>query len=207
MTFFGAALLTAITTAVLAVGAIFTAVFAVRAFRVQSRQLDLQQQQLKDQREDSAKQAKVLELQAAGLRESLREARERRDAQEAMVYAWQTTEDTPEPAEIFAHVKNISEQPLYDVTLQWWPEPGLGPLDDEKECAKVKSAVQLIPGEDLSDTSGTLGPYACWSVIFRDRTGVCWRVHPNERPRIVGEKWFPGTSTPAVASGGGSRRV
>jgi len=187
MTFFGAALLTAITTAVLAVGAIFTAVFAVRAFRVQSRQLDLQQQQLKDQREDSAKQAKVLELQAAGLHESLREARE--------------------PAEIFAHVKNISEQPLYDVTLQWWPEPGLGPLDDEKECAKVKSAVQLIPGEDLSDTSGTLGPYACWSVIFRDRTGVCWRVHPNERPRIVGEKWFPGTSTPAVASGGGSRRV
>lgn len=92
----------------LAVGAIFTAVFAVLAFRTQSRQLDLQQQQLKDQREASAKQAEVLELQAAGLRESIREALERRDAQEAMVHAWQTKEDNPEPAEIFAHVKNIS---------------------------------------------------------------------------------------------------
>jgi hypothetical protein len=188
MTFFGAALLTAITTAVLAVGAIFTAVFAVLAFRTQSRQLDLQQQELKDQREASAKQAEVLELRAAGLRESIREALERRDAQEAMVHAWQTTEDNPEPAEIFAHVKNISGQPLYDVTLQWSPEPGLGPLDDEEEYAKVKSAVQLMPGEDLSDSSGTLGPYACWSAIFRDRAGVCWRVQPNERPRKVGEK-------------------
>ncbi len=186
MTFFGAALLTAITTAVLAVGAIFTAVFAVLAFRAQSRQLDLQQQQLKDQREASAKQAEVLELQAAGLRESIREALERRDAQEAMVHAWQTTEDIPEPVEIFAHVKNISGQPLYDVTLQWWPEPGLDPVNDEEECAKVKSAAQLMPGEDLSDSSGTLGPYACWSVIFRDRTGVCWRVRPDESPRKVG---------------------
>jgi hypothetical protein len=85
----------------------------VLAFHAQSQQLDLQQQ-LKDQREANAKQAEILELQAAGLRE----ARERRDAQEAMVHAWQTAEDTLEPTEIFAHVKNISEQPLCDVTVQ-----------------------------------------------------------------------------------------
>jgi hypothetical protein len=185
MTFFGAALLTAITTAVLAVGAIFTAVFAFLAFRAQSRQLDLQQEQLKVQRDASAEQAEILELEAAGLREFIREAQERRDAEEAMVHAWQTAEDNPEPAEIFAHVKNISGHPLYDVALQWWPEPGLGPLDDEEECAKITSAAQLMPGQDLSDSSGTLGPYACWSVIFRDRAGDCWRVHPNERPRKV----------------------
>lgn len=188
MTFFGAALLTAITTTVLAGGAIFTAVFAVRAFRTQSRQLDLQQQQLKDQREASAEQAEVLGLQAAVLREFIREALERRDAEEAMVHAWQTTEDNPEPAEIFAHVKNISGQPLYDMTLQWWPDPGLGPLDDEEECAKVKSAAELMPGENLSDSSGTLGPYACWSAIFRDRAGTRWRVNANERPRKVEDK-------------------
>jgi hypothetical protein len=207
MTFFGAALLTAVTTAVLAFGAIFAAVFAVLAFRAQSRQLDLQQRRLEVQREDSTKHAEVLELQAAVLTEFIREALERREAQEAMVHAWTTTEDSPDPAKIFARVKNISGQALYDVILQWWPEPGFGPMDEE-ECARIRSVAQLMPGEDLSDSSGTLGPYACWSAIFRDHAGVCWRVHPNERPRKVGENKFPGaTTTPAAAVGGGSRRV
>ena len=187
MTFFGAALLTAITSAVLAVGAILTAVFAVLAFRGQSRQLDLQRQQLDDQRNASAKQAEVLELQATALNESLREAQERRHAQEAMVHAWQTTEDGPEPAEIFAHVQNISQQPLYDVVLQWWPEPS-PPWDEEEECAKVKTASKLMPGEILDDRSDDLGPYACWGVIFRDSARVQWQANQFGPPVKVAEK-------------------
>ena len=77
--------------------------------------------------------------------------------------------------------------------------------DDLRRSAQKQLGGYFSTGHELA--SGTLGPYACWSVIFRDRAGVCWRVHPNERPRIVGEKWFPGTSTPAAAGGGGSRRV
>ena len=107
MTFFGMALLTAIGTAVLAVFAVITAVYARKAFREQSRevaaieqqvkdgqevtrqqaellkiqsgQLELQREQLKDQRTASAAQAEVLELQAAELRESLEERK--RDAE------------------------------------------------------------------------------------------------------------------------------
>ncbi len=101
MTFFGMAVLTAIGTVVLAVFAIFTAAYARKAFREQSRevaaieqqvkddqdvtrqqaellkvqsgQLELQPQQLEDQRATSARQAEVLDLQAAELRESLEE--------------------------------------------------------------------------------------------------------------------------------------
>src|SRR5215469_11346382 len=93
--------LTALATAVLAVGAVFTAIFAVLAFRkqsqevsaiekqvtdqqeltqqqaellrLQSRQLEVQQQQFTDQREANARQAKIFELQAAELRQSILE--------------------------------------------------------------------------------------------------------------------------------------
>jgi hypothetical protein len=106
MTFFGMAVLTAIGTLLLAVFAVFTAWYARKAFREQSRevaaieqqvkdeqevtrqqaellkvqsgQLELQRQQLEDQRAASARQAEVLELQAAELRESLEERK--RDA-------------------------------------------------------------------------------------------------------------------------------
>jgi hypothetical protein len=93
--------LTALATALLAVGAIFTAVFAVLAFRKQSRevsaierqvsdqqeltrqqaellrvqsgQLELQRQQFADQREANIRQAEVFDLQATELRESILE--------------------------------------------------------------------------------------------------------------------------------------
>lgn len=101
MTFFGADLLAAIATAVLAVFAVVTAGYARKAFREQSRevaaieqqvkdgrkltsqqaellkvqadQLEVLRAQLEDQRKASAAQAEVLELQAAELRESLDE--------------------------------------------------------------------------------------------------------------------------------------
>jgi hypothetical protein len=50
MTFFGMALITAIATVVLAVFAVFTAVYARKAFREQSREVAAIEQQLEDQR-------------------------------------------------------------------------------------------------------------------------------------------------------------
>ena len=70
--------LSAAATAVLAIFAIVTAWCARRAFLKQSKDvsdqsemLDLQRRQLEAQRDDSAKQAGVLELQAADLRKSI----------------------------------------------------------------------------------------------------------------------------------------
>jgi hypothetical protein len=108
MSLLGATILTAIATAVLAVGAIVTAILAYAAFRKQSRevraierqvtdgqeltrqqakllevqtgQLEVLREQLEDQRRASAKQAEVLELQAAELRESL--AQRKREAEQ-----------------------------------------------------------------------------------------------------------------------------
>jgi len=69
--------ITALATAVLAVFAIVTAVYAVRAFRKQSQEisdqasmLKVQSDQLEEQRKINVEQTKVLELQAAELRES-----------------------------------------------------------------------------------------------------------------------------------------
>jgi hypothetical protein len=113
--------LTAIATAVLAVFAIVTAWYARRAFlkqsqevraieqqvqdakeltrqqaellKVQSGQLDLQGQQLEDQRQLTCKQTPVLELQGQELQESLaerkREAEQRHRAQASRVFIWQ----------------------------------------------------------------------------------------------------------------------
>ncbi len=54
-------------------GAILTVVFAVKAFNKQSREAELIQEQLADQRKVNQRQASVLDLQAADLRESLEE--------------------------------------------------------------------------------------------------------------------------------------
>lgn len=97
----------AIATVVLAVGAIITSIFAIRAFgkqtqeldvirqqakdqqalteqqaellKLQGGQLDLQRQQLDDQRGANARQADVLELQAKELQESIAERLRDRD--------------------------------------------------------------------------------------------------------------------------------
>ena len=86
--------ITAIATAVLAAFAIVTGIYAVRAFRKQSQEvsdqasmLQIQSEQLAEQRKVNEEQIRVLALQAAELRESLderkREAVERRNAQAA----------------------------------------------------------------------------------------------------------------------------
>ena len=85
--------LTAVATAALAVFAVFTAWYARRAFREQSREVCVLKSQLKDQQQLTGKQTPVLELQGEELQASLverkREAAERRRAQATRVFIWQ----------------------------------------------------------------------------------------------------------------------
>lgn len=119
--------LTAAATLALAVFAFLTAWLAFLAWRKQSREvsdqaamLELQRQQLEAQREDSARQAGVLELQTADLRESLgereREAEDRRRNQAMGVTAWLEQFEGTEFGDLWGTVvSNQSGQPIYDV--------------------------------------------------------------------------------------------
>ena len=87
-----AAWITAAATAVLAIGAIFTALYAAAAFRKQSAELTTLQAQAADQQQTNEKLSAAAELQAEELRASIaereREAAERRRAQASQVNAW-----------------------------------------------------------------------------------------------------------------------
>lgn len=116
--------LTSAATLALAVLAFLTARLAFLAWRKQSKEvsdqatmLELQRQQLEAQREDSANQAGVLELQAADLRKSFekrkREAEDRRRNQATAVTAWlKRFEDTEFGNLLGAVVSNPSGQPM-----------------------------------------------------------------------------------------------
>jgi uncharacterized membrane protein (DUF485 family) len=91
---------TAIATAGLLAGAVVTAVYAIRAFREQSKEvrhqaamLSIQSEQLDEQRKLNEKQTVVLELQANEFKESReereREAEQRKKAQAAKVFVKQ----------------------------------------------------------------------------------------------------------------------
>jgi uncharacterized membrane protein YhiD involved in acid resistance len=94
--------ITAAGTALLAIFAILTTIYAVRAFRRQSQEvsaqasmLQVQSEQLSEQRKINAEQTKVLGLQATELRESLEsrelDRAERRRAQASRVFIWTET--------------------------------------------------------------------------------------------------------------------
>jgi hypothetical protein len=179
--------LTAIATAALAVFAILTTIYAVRAFRKQSQEvsdqasmLQVQSEQLAEQRKVNAEQIRVLALQAAELRESLeerkREAVERRNAQAAQVHVVLkgVARSDDYPPLIEATVVNGSErqQPVYDVMLYWHhgregygtPNPqSLGTvLSGEKEARRR----EFPRGADPAECGAFLA--------FRDALGAKW---------------------------------
>ena len=183
MTFFGMALITAIATMVLAVLAIFTTVYAIRAYRAQSSQL-------KDQRDLNKKQTAVLKLQAQELEESLaerkREREQRSRAQASRVFVRQehgpvlsTTAASAARGATggrtkIAHLVNTSEQPIYDVMINWnlGDEPtGQCYLTPLMPGAEDKVTVTVPPKADPEQ----LEPVA----FFRDAAGAHWRTTPD----------------------------
>jgi hypothetical protein len=180
---------TAIATAVLAVGAVVTTVFAIRAFTKQSGQLDLQRQQLDDQRAINGRQTEVLDLQTQELRQSLqereREAAERHRAQASRVFIWQKPvanpgdayrEEAEGPIGVIAHVTNASDLPIYDVIISW--HRGSAPLR-QRNLEKP-----LMPGESEEDIEeslprGTDLNHSGAVVFFSDAAGTAWRRRPD----------------------------
>jgi hypothetical protein len=107
--------LTAIATAVLAAGAIVTAIFAILAFRKQS-------QEVHDQAEELRVQSEVLEVQSRELNlrqeQREREADEQRRSQAARVTAWLTHREPDGLSK--AHISNDSDQPVFDVRTSFY---------------------------------------------------------------------------------------
>jgi len=173
--------ITAIATAGLLIGAIITAVYAIKAFGTQSEQLT-------DQRELNAKQTEVLELQAAELRESIderkREAEQRHRAQASRVFIAQEISRTvprgyaeQEGVEPFvtATVVNSSEQPIYDTELRWHLGPG--PHGDPDPIGTIMpgdKASRMQPFPSTANMSNS-GAY----VRFTDANGVRWLRRPD----------------------------
>jgi len=115
----------AVATVGLLVGAIVTAIFAIKAFRKQAKEVDLLQQQLTDQQTFNRKQSGVLDLQARELQASL-DARN----QAAMQWRWEYAsaivawQEEPESAGagwlVVAHLQNTGERPVRDLSVRWY---------------------------------------------------------------------------------------
>ncbi len=195
MTFFGATLITAIATGVLALFAIVTAWYARRAFLKQSREVAAIEQQVSDQKELTARQADLLRLQGEQLdlqrRQFDQEQHRRRRDQASRIFVWTETGTNPAVNQaqrvttpgnydvVIAYVQNTSQEPIYDLTISWrqgvarWSEPTHlpvllpGPLQDFMRSLPD----ELPPGIDRSVFSAV--------VIFRDRDQVWWRTRPG----------------------------
>ena len=173
--------ISAIATIGLLIGAIITAVYAIKAFGAQSVQL-------KEQREINAKQTEVFQLQVDELRKSLtereREAGLRHRAQAARVFITQDRRRTaqrghPEPEgaekDVIATVVNSSDQPIYDAELRWHLGPGahgkterLGAILPEKRAIRER----LFPADaDLSNSGA--------DVMFTDANSIRWLRRPD----------------------------
>jgi len=149
----------AVATLALAGFALATAVLAYMAWRKQSREV--------------TDQAEMLKLQAEELRQVSaareREAAERHHAQAVQVYMW----ETPTRAQrIHSHLRNTSQQPVYDVQLHW--------LSETETPARLM--LPLMPGKEQTFTSDgpvpSSGPFAS-TAFFRDRNGTWWQTFPD----------------------------
>jgi hypothetical protein len=149
MTFFGADLLTAVTTAILAILAMATAWYARKAFRAQSDQLQIQSRQLKDDQDT------------------------RRRAQAARVFI---TIDGGEPRNdqvaLKATAHNTSKVPVYDLRVQWRTADGEFGLPS---VAPLLLPESTCPFEASWTEEAGLQRLRV-SLDFRDAAGVIWRT-------------------------------
>lgn len=152
----------------------------------------MQRQQLEDQRAASARQAEVLDLQAAELRESLeerkREAEQRQRAQASMVFLAQDSfrgrkggrDWAPAAPSAEMTVVNSSGQPVYDAELYWhrgsagWGEPNPEALGMIMPGAEPKRSRRLFP-EDTNMNMNVSGAI----LRFTDAAGIRWIRRPD----------------------------
>jgi hypothetical protein len=146
--------LTAVATTVLAAFAVITAVFALLAFRKQSREVDIL------------------------LKQNQREADESRRAQAAHVFT--TVPHSPGP-EVRVHARNASHAPVYDAQLFYAREDELttGPDDlgvimpGEEARGSLDISAGGSPGISPS------GAFKKTWLAFRDAAGIYWMRTPD----------------------------
>jgi hypothetical protein len=182
--------LTAVATATLALFAIVTAFYAVRAFRKQSQEvsdqakmLEVQSEQLAEQKKLGERQAEVLGLQADELHESLEErkreasARRRMQASQIIITHYSYDVDSGPYVNIGATVANNSNEPVYQAQLYWhlesesYGDPNplfVGTIPAGSGFARDRkfplSANKLVSGAVLT---------------FRDAAGLSWIRTPD----------------------------
>jgi hypothetical protein len=141
--------ITAIATAVLAAFAIITAVFAFLAYRKQSQEVKVLQQQLKDQLEATARQAAASELQA----------KQQHMAQASKVFVVHLPMAGKDDN---LRIVNTSEQPVYDVKVF---------LGDSSEKRAAQDLGTILPGAAV-DTE--LPDHTHAILRFRDAAKSRW---------------------------------
>jgi hypothetical protein len=164
--------------------------------KIQSGQLDLQRQQAEEQRAVIAKQTDVLELQARELKASIEqrelETAERHRAQAVRVFMWEERFDRdPDVDEaalsargeraapvVVAHVRNASDQPVYDLRFSW--HRGTAPYRHGEAMRPLMPrddayATCSIPDDLPENNRGLFGSVA----FFRDAAGTYWRARPD----------------------------
>jgi hypothetical protein len=174
----------ALGTAGLLMGAILTVVFAVKAFNKQSKEVELIQEQLTDQRKVNQKQASVLDLQAADLRESLEERKRESELRHRYqaVRVFPRVEVIPgEPKQHYVIVTNSSNLPVYNVVtaLHWsWTDgESTRNLPEHLEPALMPGAAVRIPSEGGVTCETPQGSEPVWAQTwFRDAQLVHWTV-------------------------------
>jgi len=171
---------TALGTVGLLAGAVFTAVFAVQAFREQSKEVRLLEDQVNDQRDLALKQVEVLSLQAEEIRASLEN---RRRDQAARVFTWVELASHAR-GRFRIHVTNSSDRPIYGLTFLL----GYGDDDQADYFSKPGAVKHVMPREttvfepDDDEHSILWGtswePGEVWSAVhFRDASGETWQVN------------------------------
>jgi len=198
--------LTAIATAVLAVFAILTGIYAIRAFRkqsketsdqakmleVQSDRLEVYRTQVDEQREINDARGKVLELQAreilASLEQRERAADEERRSQAVRVTAW-FAED---PHGLWgARVCNDSDLPVVDIRTffnyiaekwpggDWEPQPRGGPVEKIRLLPPRTDRFIKIPEQVRNQMSEVSDSVYAVSIEFTDAAGNRWERDPR----------------------------
>jgi membrane protein implicated in regulation of membrane protease activity len=196
----------AVGTGVLAIFAIVTALYAIRAFRkqsqevsdqaemlqVQSDRLEVYRGQVDEQREMNAKYREALDLQASEIRASLdqreRAGEEERRSQAAQVTAW--FEQTP--GKTWAgHIRNASDLPVFDVRTffyyvaekwqggDWDPQMLGGPVEKIRVLPPQQDRFVAIPENVWGQMTDVSANSHVVSIEFTDAAGNHWERDPR----------------------------
>jgi hypothetical protein len=191
-------------TGVLALLAVVTAWFARKAFLSQAATVTILRDQLGDQQGLSKKQGPVLDRQLEELQKSLEErkqaAAELRRAQASRVFMWEErngrsphprtagfgaiaeaeerrNRSVPEPTvTVTAHVKNSSDQPIYDAEFAWYCGTALYGSPNPQPLGTI------MPGDDTSKIRVLplrADLEARVVVRFTDAAGIRWLRRPD----------------------------